>query len=66
MIRGPFVVTEYDLPPIENPRDEQRTAVCMDCNKPLNIGALYVERLEGLTGNVPVCDIVCVECGEAV
>jgi hypothetical protein len=56
MIRGPFVVTPKDREPFG--------LCCCECDRPLLVGDLYVDRLLGMAGDTPVAETVCVACGE--
>lgn len=35
---------------------------CMDCDRQISTGALYSERLSGVSGESFVVELVCVEC----
>lgn len=38
----------------------------MDCDRPLEAGAPFIERFEGFVGDTPTTEIVCISCGGGV
>jgi hypothetical protein len=49
--------------PIVDATEVTRQTVCMDCDRPFELGERYASRLTGFVGDVPVTETICVPCG---
>lgn len=50
-------------PPVIQPLDVDRGAVCTSCDRPFRLGDRYGTRPLGVADGIPVTEVVCLLCG---
>lgn len=54
--------TSYEQFPIVTPDEFEDGLICGECERAIEIGQPYTEKLEGMSDDIPVTMLVCVYC----